>query len=152
MTERIERGEEHRAGGVRLGARDVGEHGDVIPVDAVPEPEPESGGFGPAWNADPDARDPESATVSPLRLVRFVVTALTDQSDVAHVQVEVVLLPNARDEGVELRGGHVVYASASLAHQMAVRAREMEERRTARLMHVLEHSPLSQRVEGPVHG
>ena len=116
-------------------------------------PNPKAVRISPAWNADPDASDPKSpATVSPLRLVRFVVAALTDQSDVADVQLEAVLLPNASDECVELRGGNVVYASALLAHQMTVRAREMEERRTARLMHVLEHSPFSQRVEGPVHG
>ena len=49
-------------------------------------------------------------------------------------------------------GGNVVDASALLAHEMPVRAGEVKERRPVRLVHVLDESPLVQRVERPVHG
>lgn len=78
--------------------------------------------------------------------------ATTDERDVADVELEVVLLPNAGGESVEFGGGNVLYASTPLARQMTVRAREVEERRTVRLMNMLEQIPLSQRVESPVHG
>ena len=43
MAERIQRGEEHRTPRVRLRARDVGQRGDVVPVDPVPEPKAQRG-------------------------------------------------------------------------------------------------------------
>ena len=81
-----------------------------------------------------------------------MVPAAADQRDVPDVQLEGVLLAYPRDERVELGGRNVVDAAALLAHEMAVRAGEMKERRTVRLVHVFDESPLVQGVERPVHG
>jgi hypothetical protein len=81
-----------------------------------------------------------------------VIAAPARERGVAEVQLEAVVLADPRDEGVELGGGHVANAPALLAHQMAVCAREVEERWTVRLVHVLHVSPLVQGVEGAVHG
>jgi len=51
VSEGIEGGEEHRRPGRVLGTGDVGDRRDVVPVDAVPEPESEHGGD----EADPEA-------------------------------------------------------------------------------------------------
>ena len=63
--------------------------------------------------------------------------AAADERDMTDVQLEAVLLTNPRDERVELARGNVVDAPALFADEMAVCAREMEERRTVRLVHVL---------------
>jgi hypothetical protein len=81
-----------------------------------------------------------------------VIAAPARERGVAEVQLEAVVLADPRDEGVELGGGNVANAPALLAHEMAVCAREVEERWTVRLVHVLHVSPLVQGVEGAVHG
>jgi hypothetical protein len=81
-----------------------------------------------------------------------VLTAAADQRDVPDLQLEVVEIANPCHERVELAGGNVVDAAALLADEMAVCAREMEERRTVRLVHVFDESPFVQRVKCPVHG
>ena len=81
-----------------------------------------------------------------------VLLAAADERDMTDVQLEAVLLTNPRDERVELARGNVVDAPALFADEMAVCAREMEERRTVRLVHVFYESPVVQRVKGAVHG
>ena len=81
-----------------------------------------------------------------------MLTASADERDMAHVQLEAVELTNPCDERVELTGRDVVNAPAPLADKMAVRAGEMKERRTVRLVHVFDESPFVQRVKSPVHG
>jgi hypothetical protein len=81
-----------------------------------------------------------------------VLPASTDERDMTDVQLEAVQLANPRDERVELARGNVVDTPALLADEMTVRAGEMEERRTVRLVHVFDESPFVQRVKGPVHG
>jgi hypothetical protein len=81
-----------------------------------------------------------------------VIAAPARERGVAEVQLEAVVLADPRDDGVELSGGNVANAPALLAHEVAVYAREVEERWTVRLVHVLHVSPLVQGVEGAVHG
>jgi len=81
-----------------------------------------------------------------------VIAAPARERGVGEVQLEAVVLTAPRDEGVELGGGHVANAPAPLAHEMAVCTREVEERRTVWLVHMLHVSPLVQGVEGAVHG
>jgi hypothetical protein len=81
-----------------------------------------------------------------------VIAAPARERGAVEVQLEAVVLADPRDEGVELGGGNIANAPALLAHKMAVCAREVEERRTVRLVHVLHVSPVVQGVEGAVHG
>jgi hypothetical protein len=81
-----------------------------------------------------------------------VIPAAPDQCDVPDVQLEGVPLAYPVHEHVEFLGRNVVDTAALLAHEMAVRAREMEERRTVRLVHVLDEPPGVQGVKGPVDG
>ena len=82
----------------------------------------------------------------------LVIPAAADQRDVTDLELEVVDVADPRDERVELRGRHIVNAPALVAHEMAVRAGEMEERSTVWLMHVFYESPIVQGVKCPVDG
>jgi hypothetical protein len=81
-----------------------------------------------------------------------VIAAPAHQRGMPHVQLEVVLPADTRDQRVELGRGNVTDAPAELAHQVPVRAREMEERRTMRPVHVLHEPPGVERLERSVHG
>jgi len=81
-----------------------------------------------------------------------MIPAPAHQCDVPDMQFECVQVAYPRDERVELGGRNVVDTATLFAHEMSVCAREMKERRTVRLVHVFDESPIVQRVKCPVHG
>ena len=81
-----------------------------------------------------------------------MVAATAEQRRVTDVQLELVHVANPRDQRVELSRRNVADAAAMLAHKMAMRARQVEERWPVRLVHVLHELPVAQGVEGPVNG